>query len=45
MPPLELMLQDKQFFDKLYGDMLTASSDLWEQIDFVEGSAQPLCGV
>jgi hypothetical protein len=36
MPRLEDMLKDKPFFDKLYADMLAASNELWEQIDFVE---------
>ena len=36
MPRLEDMLKDKSFFDKLYADMLAASNELWEQIDFVE---------
>lgn len=39
MPPLELMLQAPAFFEKLKVDMLDASEDCWEQIDFVEAKA------
>lgn len=36
MPALEALIDDPPFFHKLYADMLAASNDLWEQIDFVE---------
>jgi hypothetical protein len=36
MPSLEDLVKEPKFFQKLYGDMLAATDDLWEQIDFVE---------
>jgi hypothetical protein len=36
MPALEDMLKDPPFFQALYADMLAASDECWEKIDFVE---------
>jgi Family of unknown function (DUF6445) len=38
MPSLEDLMKDKPFFEKLYADMLGASDEKWEMIDFVEAT-------